>query len=97
MKQIEDTKTLDLLDAVPLKVAVPKRGRGRPAGPVPALTSAQRQAVRRARLKESGVMALTVSLSADVLAALSKFVEFKDMTKDQVVERILRDRLFRKR
>lgn len=74
-----------------------KRGRGRPLSVVPALTPAERQKLRRERLKASGVGVLSIELPDDVLASIHKFIEFKDMTISQVVERVLRDRLLRKR
>lgn len=78
-------------------VEAPKRGRGRPLGEVPAMTPAERQKLRRERLKASGVGVLTVELPGDILAAIHKFVEFKDLTINEVVARVLRDRLLRKR
>lgn len=73
---------------------LPKR-RGRPPGD--GKTSAQRQKERRERLRQLGIVALTVEVPADVAAALRKFVEFKDETQSEAVVRILRDRLLRKR
>jgi len=90
MKQSDDDRTLDMLDPF-------KRGRGRPVGHVPGLSAAQRQALRRARLAKEGRGVLTVELSLDVLKALDDFLRFKDETKGSAVERILRDRLLRKR
>jgi formylmethanofuran:tetrahydromethanopterin formyltransferase len=73
-----------------------KRPRGRPATVV-AMSAAERQRARRERLRAVGGDVLTVSVDADVLEALRKFVEFKDMTQGEAVTRILRDRLLRKR
>lgn len=89
MKQAEDVHTLDMLGPI-------KRGRGRPATGL-AMTDAQRQKARRDRLKEEGKGVLTVEVSLDVIAALDAFVQFKDEAKGSAVDRILRDRLLRKR
>lgn len=90
MKSPDDNKTPDLVTAL-------RRGRGRPPVGGVAQTPAERQKARRDRLAASGERPLTVTLPADLLAALDKFVEFKDLSKSEVVERILRDRLLRKR
>ena len=74
------------------------RRRGRPVSAVGAATAAERQAARRDRLKnEAGKGVLTVEVSLDVIAALDAFVKFKDVTKGDVVDRILRGSLLRKR
>ena len=88
MKNLDDTKTADMFGG--------RRPPGRPSTGK-ALTAAERQAKRRAALKANGKDTLTVVLDGDVLAALDKFVTHKDETKAEVVERILRDRLLRKR
>jgi hypothetical protein len=90
MKQVGDNLTLELIEPA-------KRGRGRPPSGLPALSAAERQQARRGRLKEAGMGFLTIAVDEELLAALDKFVQFKDETKSQVVERILRDRLLRKR
>lgn len=89
MKDAKDTATLDL-------VAGANRRRGRPTTGA-AMTAAQRQAKRRERLRAEGVGTLTVTISVDVLERLDEFVRFKDVTKDSVVERLLRGQLMRKR
>jgi hypothetical protein len=89
MKQSEDTRAGDLLDAAP-----PRRGRlftGK------ALSGADRQRQYRERLREKGRETLTVDVPQEVAEALRRYVEFKDMTQGEAVERILRDRLLRKR
>jgi hypothetical protein len=74
------------------------RRRGRPVSVDGAATAAERQAARRNRLKnEAGKGVLTVEVSLDVIAALDAFVRFKDVTKGDVVDRILRGTLLRKR
>lgn len=95
MKQIEDSKTCDMLD-VQLASEAPKRSSGRVAG-TPALTAAQRQALRRERLRAAGGDVLTITVTSEVAAALRKFVQFKDMTQGDAVTKILSDRLLRKR
>lgn len=73
------------------------RRRGRPASPDGAATPAERQAARRVRLEADGKGVLTVEVSIDVIAALDAFVKFKDVNKGDVVDRILRGTLLRKR
>ncbi|EEF21763.1 conserved hypothetical protein [Ricinus communis] len=89
MRYGDDRRQLDL-------VAGANRQRGRPATGV-AMTAAERQAARRKRLAEEGKKTLTVEVSLEVLEALDKFVQFKDEDKGSVVDRVLRDRLIRKR
>jgi hypothetical protein len=91
MKNPDDLKTLELSG-----VDVLKRGRGRPVSPN-SMTNAQRQAARRARLAASGERSFTVTLPADVVKALDKFMLFKGETQSEVVSRLLRDRLCRPR
>ena len=75
---------------------VPKR-RGRPATGK-AMTAAQRQAARRARLAAEGKESLTVDVSVDVADALRALVRFKaDEGMSDAVDRILRSYLLRKR
>jgi hypothetical protein len=76
---------------------VGRRRRGRPDSVDGAATDAERQAARRRRLKEEGKGVLTVEVSLDVIAALDAFVKFKDVKKGDVVDRILRGTLLRKR
>jgi hypothetical protein len=90
MAQAKDLRQVDLLGGA-------IRQRGRPASLDGAATGAERQAARRRRLKEEGKGVLTVELSLEVIEALDKFVQFKDETKGGVVDRVLRDRLMRKR
>lgn len=89
VKQIEDKVTVDLLGGV-------VRQRGRPSTGA-AMTNAERQAVRRERLAAEGKTTLTIKVSVEVLQALAAFVHFKDVTKDEVIERLIRTQLMRKR
>ena len=79
----------DLLGAI-------RRGRGRPSTGA-AKTSAQRQKERRARLRDDGKAFLTVHVDAQVLEGLKAYIRFKDITPDQVIEKLLRQQLLRKR
>ncbi|WP_426161640.1 hypothetical protein [Pseudoduganella sp. R-34] len=88
-KQIEDTRTGDLLEGA-------IRQRGRPSTGK-AMTGAERQALRRKRLAVEGKKTLTVKVSIDVVQALARFTHFKDETKDEVIERLIRTQLMRKR
>lgn len=54
------------------------------------LAAARRKAQHRARMKEIGLVQLTVNIPADLHAQIKKFLEFKPETVDQVVERFLR-------
>lgn len=75
---------------------VPKR-RGRPATGT-AMTAAERQKKRREKLADEGKALLSsVVVGKDVQEALSKHVEFKDMTLGDAVDKILRGYLLRKR
>jgi hypothetical protein len=89
MKQLEDKATGDLLDGFKRPVGRPRTGK--------AMSSADRQKLRRERLATEGKGMLTVEVKLDVIAALDAFVRFKDVTKGDVVDRILRGTLLRKR
>lgn len=90
MKQLDDKATLEL--ELPLK-----RGRGRPPSNGVTMTAAERQKAYMERKREDGLKPLTVLVSDDLFQALEKYVEFKDMTKSEAIERIVHDRLLRKR
>lgn len=89
-RQTEDKKTL-ALPGVP----EPKR-RGRPASGN-AMSAAERKRLQRQRAAEAGRGSLTVMLPLDLLQGLDDFVKFKDITKDSVIEKLLRAQLLRKR
>ena len=91
MKQIQDDKTIDLVDQPGVV-----RQRGRPATGK-AMSDAERQKLRRQRLVDDGMTTLSVVIPLDVMRALDHFLQYKSETKDQLVERVLRDRLMRKR
>jgi phage-related tail fiber protein len=79
---------------------VPKR-RGRPPSGK-ALSGASRIAAYRVRLAAAGRETLTLDVDQEVACALRAYVDRKksdaeDLTLGQAVERILRDRLLRKR
>lgn len=84
MKQANDHKTVDLFPG--------SRGRGRPPSS-DTKTAAQRQAERRQRLREEGLVPLTVHIPAELHAKLTKFLQHKDTTKDVVLERFLSNAL----
>ncbi len=48
-------------------------------------------------MRAAGMASLTVDLPIDVVQALNKFLQFKDETQDQLIERLLRQQLLRKR
>lgn len=89
VKQQFDTYTADMLPPG-------KRPRGRPSTGL-AKSAAQRKSEQRERLLEQGLVQRTYSLSVEVAEALDRFVQFRDEDKSSVVDRILRDRLLRKR
>lgn len=62
-----------------------------------AMTAAEKKAASRARLAAEGKVALNVNVSLEVLEALRKHVQFKDEPQGDVVDRILRSYLLRKR
>lgn len=73
------------------------RRRGRPATGN-ALSASARQARRREKLEAEGKTLLPrVAVSLEVRDALAKFIQFKDMTLGDALDRIVRDRLLRKR
>lgn len=88
-KQIEDTRTGDLLGGA-------IRQRGRPATGT-AMSGAERQAARRAKLALEGKTTITVEVAQEVADALAAFVKYKDQSKDEVLERLIRTQLMRKR
>jgi len=57
-------------------------------------TDADRVAAHRAR---NNLVSLNVDLPADVVQALNEYMKFKDLTKAQVIEKLLRSQLLRKR
>jgi hypothetical protein len=80
--------------------AVPEstKKRGRPSSGL-ALSAADRQRRRLEKLEAEGKALLPrVVVSQDVHKALAKFIQFKDgMTLGDALDRIVRDRLLRKR
>lgn len=71
--------------------------RGRPSTGK-ALSGSARQARRLAKLEAEGKGVLPPAVvSMEVKQALAKFIRFKDMTLGDALERIVRDRLLRKR
>jgi hypothetical protein len=75
----------------------PKKKRGRPSTGK-ALSASERQARRREKLKAEGKALLPPAVvSQEVEQALAKFIQFKDMTLGDALDRICRDRLLRKR
>lgn len=88
MEQINDKATQPV-------AAAAKRGRP-PSGK--ALSAADRQARRVAKLEADGKALLPrIVVSREAQQALYKFIQFKDMTLGDALDRILRDRLLRRR
>lgn len=86
MKDHNDKITGELVEA-------PKRGRGRPSTGH-AMSPAERQAAYRAR---NNLVPVTVELPADLVDGLNEYLKFKDVTRNQVIARLLRSQLLRKR
>ena len=73
------------------------RKRGRPSTGN-ALSESARQARRRAKLEADGKTLLPrIAVSLEVKLALASYIQFKDMTLGDALDRIVRDRLLRKR
>lgn len=88
MRAANDKKTADILgDSCDL------------AGPVPpAPTAADKARARAARYRERhGVQALTVNIPADVLAAFNEAAAKRGMSKNALIEKLIRTQLLRKR
>jgi macrodomain Ter protein organizer (MatP/YcbG family) len=87
-KQPDDTKTADLLDTEPSK-------RGRPRLGAEAQTATQRQAAYRARRKalgeggKSGDRRLSVWLSYDAHASLTRLAGHRGMSQRELLEALL--------
>lgn len=102
MKQIDDTLTIDILDDMKISdsqrkaALLLKSGRGRPVTGS-AMTPAERKAAQRARQRESGVGQFTVDLPLDLIEQFDAFLKFKDLTKSEVLEKLIRTQLLRKR
>lgn len=75
----------------------PKKGRGRPKSGK-ALSAAERQKRRREKMEAEGMTLLPpAKVKKDIAQALEKFIQFKDMTLGEAIDKIVRDRLLRKR
>jgi len=101
-KQTEDTKTIDMLGE--------KRGRGRPrVNPAPASDAdrrraeADRKAAQRARAKEEGrAVVVSFKMAPDLAAAFdAHLVKHREnigpITRDEYLDKILRNQVMRKR
>lgn len=85
----------DIQDAEPLPKTPRKRGRPSTGN---ALSESARQARRRAKLEAGGKTLLPrIAVSLEVKQALASYIQFKDMTLGDALDRIVRDRLLRKR
>lgn len=92
MKQKEDNRTIDALDAAGIR-----RQRGRPPTGK-AMTPAERKAKQRARLRqEKGVAPLSADLSPEARQVLDKYRQFKGYTVGQVLSKLIVSQLGRKR
>lgn len=74
---------------------VPKRPGRPPTGK--ALDNAARSKAKRDRLEADGKKQVSVTISIEVLEAIKKHVQFKDLTLGDAFDKALRDRFLRKR
>lgn len=74
---------------------VPRRPGRPPSGK--AKDDSKRSQDKRARLLAEGKKQISITLSLEVIDALKKHIEFKDLTLGDAVEKALRDRFLRKR
>lgn len=74
---------------------VPRRP-GRPSTGK-ALDNAARSKAKRDRLEADGKKQVSVTISIDVLEAIKRHVQFKDLTLGDAFDKALRDRFLRKR
>lgn len=74
---------------------VPRRQGRPPTGK--ALDNAARSKAKRERLEAEGKKQVSVTISIEVLEAIRKHIEFKDLTLGDAFEKALRDRFLRKR
>lgn len=73
------------------KVEPEKKRRGRPRVHA---SDAERQKAFRER---KGLVRFTVDLPEDVVQGISDYMKFKNLTKTQVIEKLVRSQLLRKR
>ena len=73
-----------------------RRRQGRPPTGK-ALDNAARSRAKRERLEAEGKKQVSVTISIEVLDAIKKHIEFKDLTLGDAFEKALRDRFLRKR
>lgn len=62
-----------------------------------AKTNAQRSKEKRDRLAAEGKKQISATVSLEVIEAIKRHIEFKDLTLGDAVEKALRDRFLRKR
>jgi len=74
---------------------VPRRQGRPPTGK--ALDNAARSKAKRKRLEADGKKQVSVTISIEVIDAIKKHIEFKDLTLGDAFEKALRDRFLRKR
>lgn len=72
------------------------RGRGRPATGE-AKSNAERQREFRERMREEGKVPLTVFIPQEMMVALDNFIRFKNLKKDDVVQKCIQREIMRKR
>jgi hypothetical protein len=89
MKDARDNRTLDIEGGA-------RRQRGRPPSEE-TRTAAERKADSRAAKKAAGLETVTIELSLDVLEAIRAKTVFGVTTQAQVIDKILRNQLLRKR
>lgn len=83
-------------DDVTLELPAVPRRRGRPPTGE-AKSDAQLGKAKRDRLLAEGKKQISATLSLEVIEAVKKHIEFKDLTLGDAIEKALRDRFLRKR
>jgi hypothetical protein len=63
----------------------------------PPMGNAERSRLKRERLAAEGKKQISVTVSLEVIEAMKKHIEFRDMSLGDAAEKALRDRFLRKR
>jgi hypothetical protein len=83
MKQVSDDKTIDFIGV-----------KGTPGRKKIYASASEKQAAYRAR---HGKTSFTINLPTDLIDELRQFLDFKDLTRDECIEKLIRTQLLRKR
>lgn len=94
MKDATDSFTAEITG-----IPTPVRKRGRPSTSLltPKEQTAKRSAAYRARLAEAGRKPVTVNITQEVIDAIARYAEFRDVDLGLVVDKVLRQHFLRAR